>query len=69
MPSVFFNLRFAPCTVIVPRLVFMAPGRVVAIAYNGIWMEPMKLYSQVGGTITMKTPIDQGDQIYALCVV
>lgn len=61
-------LRYVVCTGAIPGTVYTAPGRVVAVYYNGT-AQPTTMYS-VDSTetiITLTFPTVDGDTVYALC--
>lgn len=74
MPSVLSNLprlRSMPCTG--AGKIFMAPGPVVAVMYNGVLLPrgqaaPTLSYSTGAGGIQLNFTIETGDRIDALCI-
>lgn len=78
MPSAFSKwpleaLRFKPCTGQIPGRAFTAPGRVIAVTYNGVLLPrglaaPKLSYTATAGAITLNFKPDPGDRIDALCV-
>lgn len=78
MPSVFSNwpleaMRYRRCTGELPGRAFTAPGRVIAVAYNGITMRPQQLapalsFSAVAESIMLNFDAQEGDRIDALCI-
>lgn len=71
MLSAFYKLRYFPCTLVNGRI-FSAPGRVVAVSYNGVLLRntsPVLGYSASGSIITLGFDIEAGDKIYAFCVL
>lgn len=65
---------YAQCAGVVPGRIYSAPGRIIAVAYNGAFMPvPTGLlnvlsYSSAGEVITLNFTTQVGDKIYALCV-
>jgi hypothetical protein len=68
MPSVLSRLQYLPCSGAVPGSVYIAPGPVVAVSYNGELLRNNVLYSQALGIITLRFTTEPGDKIYALCI-
>ena len=68
MPSALSRLQYLPCAGTVPGRVYTAPGPIVAVAYNGVFLRAGARYSQTGGIITLNFLTELGDRIYALCV-
>jgi hypothetical protein len=61
-------LVFTVCSGAVPGTVYVATGKVVAVAYNGVFLEPSNYTVGVDGkTITLNFSTAAGDNIYALC--
>jgi hypothetical protein len=71
------DLAYLPCTGAVPGTVYVAPGQVVAPAYNGTLMPagqtfPPTLSYTLGSdqkTITLNFSTELGDRIDAICIV
>lgn len=64
------GLRYLVCSGAVPGTAYVAPGLVVAVAYNGVFLRPTIDYTVAGGTnITLNFTTETGDTVYALCVV
>jgi hypothetical protein len=69
------QLEYLPCTGAVPGTAYTAPGQVVAVAYNGVFLRanqalPILSYTLSGGTgITLNFTTETGDLIDALCIV
>jgi len=67
-------LMYAQCDGVVPGKIFSAPGRIIAVAYNGLFLPvPLGLIntltcSVAGEVITLNFNTQVGDRIYALCV-
>lgn len=59
-------LVYAPCTGAIPGTVYTAPGKVVAVAYDGN-LQPESEYSIAGNVITLNFSTQDGDTVYALC--
>lgn len=68
MPSALSKLGFLACEEKVTRRVFAAPGTVIAVAVNGILLEPNEGYSCTGTIISMDTPLETGDRVDAFCI-
>lgn len=59
-------LQYAPCSGTIPGSIYIAPGQVVGVAYNGI-LQSTEYYSLSGNTITLDFATQTGDTVYALC--
>jgi hypothetical protein len=68
MPSALSSLRYVRCAGAVPGSVYIAPGPIVAVSYNGQLLRNNVLYTQALGIITLRFTTEPGDQIYALCI-
>jgi hypothetical protein len=62
------TLQYLPCTGAVPGTVYVSPGAVIAVAYNGVLQRPGIDYTVIGVTITLTFTTQAGDNVYALCV-
>lgn len=70
------SLKYLPCSGAVPGTVYTAPGTVIAVTYNGVFLRPSIDYTLAGGTtITLDFSTQTGDDddgngppIYALCI-
>lgn len=61
-------LRYVPCAGAIPGTVYTAPGKVVAVAYNGNIQATTNYSLDATGTIiTLNFSTAAGDNIYALC--
>lgn len=69
------ELEYVLCTGAVPGTAYTAPGAVIAVAYNGVFLPrglslPILSYTLAGGTaITLNFSTQTEDLIYALCIV
>lgn len=70
------NLSYQPCTGAVPGTVYVAPGAVLAAAYNGVLLPigealPVLSYTVAGDevTITLNFATQNGDRVDALCIL
>jgi hypothetical protein len=73
-PAGLAQLVFQACTGAVPGTNYTAPGQIVAVAYNGVLLEPglsapELSYTVTGSTIALNFSTQAGDRIYALCIV
>jgi hypothetical protein len=59
-------LRYVVCAGDIPGTVYTAPGKIVAVAYNGD-LQPSTEYTLSGNTFTLNFSTEEGDTIYALC--
>ena len=76
MPSVFSNwplegVRYGLC--VGSGSTFTAPGRVIAVLYNGVLLRrgeaaPRLSYTAAAEAITLNFALEPGDRLYALCV-
>ena len=63
-------LAYRVCSGAIPGNVYVSPGQVIAVAYNGVLQRPEIDYTLFGGTqITFNFETQPGDSVYALCVV
>lgn len=63
-------LAYRVCSGAIPGNVYVSPGQVIAVAYNGVLQRPEIDYTLSGGTqITFNFETQTGDSVYALCVV
>lgn len=66
-------LIYAQCAGTVPGKIYSAPGRIIAVTYNGVFMpipsnSGILGYSAAGEVITLNFATQLGDRIDALCV-
>lgn len=67
------GIKYLPCAGTVPGTVYTAPGPVLAVSYNGIFLRanqalPILSYTVVGEAITLNFTTQIGDRIDALCI-
>lgn len=77
MPSALFSpllprLKVMPCAA-VGNSIFTAPGYVIAVLYNGVFLranqaKPAQSCTVAGNLINLNFSIEAGDKIYALCI-
>lgn len=78
MPSAFFSplfprLQCVPLSPTGAASIFRAPGYIIAVAWNGLFLRPnqaapAKSCSIVGNVVTLTFTTESGDRVYALCV-
>ena len=69
MPSVSLaRLQYLECAGDVPGSVYIAPGVVIAVVYNGALLTRNVRYSESAGVIILKFTTEEGDRIDALCL-
>lgn len=72
------SLQYLPCTGVVPGSFYTAPGKVIAVAYNGVFMPRNQALPTLSYTLAGETAIslnfltetgDPDDRIDALCIM
>ena len=64
------TMRYMACNAPprLPNSVFTAPGPVLAVAYNGVFLGP-DYYTILGTQITLTFTTELGDRVDAFCIV
>lgn len=68
------SLASQACAGAIPGSIYTAPGRPIAVFYNGVYLPPNQLapihsYSAAGEVITLNFATESGDRIDALCLL
>ena len=61
------GLAYLACSGSIPGTVFVAPGPVIAVTYNGVMLR-QTLYTVAGNIITLLFTPEAGDRIDAFCI-